>query len=69
MAKLKAYATRALNGRFGRQERRWATHGSTRWLWDEEETRKAVYYVIGAQGERMALYVGCSSWLPRGLRL
>ena len=68
MAKLKAYATRALNSRFGRRERRWAAHGSTRWLWDAEETRMAVHYVIGAQGEIMALYVGSPTWFPRGYR-
>ena len=64
MAKLKAYATRALNECFGPKKRRWATHRSTRWLWDVHEATMAVHYVIGAQGERMALYVSSPSWLP-----
>jgi len=65
MTKLKAYATRHLNRRYGRRERRWAVHGSTRWLWDVEGAIAAAHYAIGAQGERMALYVGSPAWLPR----
>lgn len=68
MAKLKAYATRSLNERYGPKKRRWAAHGSTRWLWDVHQTVIAAHYVIAGQGERMALYVSSPSWLPRGYR-
>ena len=65
MAKLKAYASRALNESFGHRKRWWAAHGSTRWLWDIHETTAAVHYVIGAQGARMSLHISSPTWLPR----
>jgi hypothetical protein len=59
---LKAYATRALNGRGidNRSQPRWARHGSTRYLWSRESVEKAVRYVIGGQGDEMAVYC-CAS--------
>ncbi|MGH9567763.1 MAG: hypothetical protein ACRD4I_17445 [Candidatus Angelobacter sp.] len=58
MNELKSYASRELNrlGRDGPDRRRWARHGSTRWLWRDEDVRRALHYVIEAQGEPMALF-------------
>lgn len=59
MNEFKSYASRALN-RLGCDEpgrKRWARHGSTRWLWKDQDVRDALRYVAEGQGERMALYV------------
>jgi REP element-mobilizing transposase RayT len=55
---LKAYATRALNerGLDNRSRPRWARHGSTRYLWTREAVENAVRYVVGRQGDEMAVY-------------
>jgi REP element-mobilizing transposase RayT len=60
--KLKAYASRALNERFGRKAKRWATHGSMVWLWDPHRLDRAVDYVVRGQGKPMALYVNTARW-------
>jgi REP element-mobilizing transposase RayT len=59
MNALKSYASRALNrlGNDGSDRKRWARHGSTHWLWTDEDTRSALQYVIDEQGEPMALFV------------
>jgi REP element-mobilizing transposase RayT len=60
MNDLKAYASRALN-QLSREEsgrRRWARHGSTRWLWKDQDVREAIRYVVEEQGEPMAVFVG-----------
>jgi REP element-mobilizing transposase RayT len=59
MNEFKSYASRELNrlGRDGRDRKRWARHGSTRWLWKDEDVRHALQYVIDEQGEPMALFV------------
>lgn len=59
MNEFKSYASRELNrqGRDGPDRRRWARHGSTRWLWQDKDVRQAVQYVVDEQGEPMALYV------------
>ena len=57
MNDLKSYASRCLNRR-GLDEpvrKRWARHGSTRWLWEQENVSAAIRYVIEEQGERMAV--------------
>jgi REP element-mobilizing transposase RayT len=58
MNALKSYASRALNRSLldspGR--RRWARHGSTRYLWDADRVSAAVGYVVSGQGETMAAY-------------
>ena len=56
----KAYASRALNQVEGgdRDRRRWARHGSTRWLWKDGDVREAVRYVVEGQGEAMAVFLG-----------
>ncbi|HEY4364302.1 MAG TPA: transposase [Bryobacteraceae bacterium] len=57
---LKAYSSRELNRIGGDQEgrKRWARHGSTRWLWKDDDVRAAVEYVVARQGEKMEVYVG-----------
>jgi len=59
---LKAYATRALNEQEidDPLQRRWARHGSTRYLWTREAVEAAVRYVVGGQGDEMAVYC-CAS--------
>ena len=51
----KAYASRRLNrmGLEGRNRKRWARHGSTRWLWKDEDDQKAICYVVSGQSEPM----------------
>jgi REP element-mobilizing transposase RayT len=55
---LKSYASRSLN-RLGSEpdRKRWARHGSTRWLWKDEDVRQAIQYVVEEQGEPMAVFV------------
>jgi hypothetical protein len=60
MNDLKSYASRLLN-KLGFDEpdrKRWARHGSTRWLWSREEVSAALEYVIDKQGCPMAVYQG-----------
>jgi REP element-mobilizing transposase RayT len=58
MNAFKSYASRGLNrlGRDGPNRKRWARHGSTRWLWKDEDVRRAIQYVVEQQGELMAVY-------------
>jgi REP element-mobilizing transposase RayT len=48
----KAYATRGLrrNGLVGPEQRVWARHGSTVYLWSDEETERCIAYVQDFQG-------------------
>ena len=59
MNEFKSYASRELNRLTsdGPERKRWARHGSTRWLWKDEDVRHALQYVIDEQGEPMALFV------------
>jgi hypothetical protein len=59
MNEFKSYASRALNrqGVDRPDRKRWATHGSRRWLWKDGDVRHALQYVIDEQGESMALFV------------
>jgi len=58
MNEFKAYASRELNRvESGPGRKRWARHGSTRWLWKDQDVMRAVQYVIDQQGEPMALFV------------
>ena len=59
MNEFKSYASRELNrlGRDGPDRKRWARHGSTRWLWRDEDLQQALQYVIEEQGEPMALFI------------
>lgn len=58
MNDLKSYASRCLNRRGTDQpvRKRWARHGSTRWLWKPEHVSAAVGYVVEEQGEPMAVF-------------
>lgn len=59
MNEFKSYASRELNHltNGGAERKRWARHGSTRWLWKDQDVREALRYVIDEQGEPMALFV------------
>jgi REP element-mobilizing transposase RayT len=59
MNALKAYASRGLNdlGIDEPNRKRWARHGSTRWLWKDENVQEAIRYVIHGQGESMEVYL------------
>ena len=58
MNDFKSYASRALNRlEPDKTRRRWAHHGSTRWLWTDQNVREAIRYVIDEQGEPMAFFV------------
>jgi hypothetical protein len=48
MKDFKSYASRGLNrlGRDGSDRKRWARHGSTRWLWKDREVQDAIRYVV-----------------------
>lgn len=51
----KSYASRALNrsGFDPPDRKRWTRHGSTRYLWKEEDISAAISYVVHEQGEPM----------------
>jgi REP element-mobilizing transposase RayT len=55
---MKAYSSRALNEFFldDAHRRRWARHGSTRYLWTARAIRAAIHYVVHEQGESMAVF-------------
>jgi REP element-mobilizing transposase RayT len=57
MNDLKSYASRCLNklGLETADRKRWARHGSTRWLWKRESVSAAIRYVVEGQGEPMAV--------------
>jgi len=59
MKDFKSYASRGLNrlGRDGSDRKRWARHGSTRWLWKDQDVQDAIRYVVEEQGEPMAVFV------------
>ncbi|MGH9721015.1 MAG: hypothetical protein ACRD8O_12440, partial [Bryobacteraceae bacterium] len=41
-----------------RGRRRWARHGSTRWLWKDQDVREAIRYVAEEQGKPRAVFLG-----------
>jgi len=58
MNSIKADASRHLN-RMGLEEpgrKRWARHGSTRWLWKPRHVSAAIQYVVAEQGEPMSVF-------------
>jgi hypothetical protein len=59
MNTLKSYASRSLNrlGNDRPDRKRWARHGSTRWLWKDEDVQEAIRYVVSGQGEPMEVYL------------
>ena len=58
MNDLKSYASRMLNqsGLDEASRKRWARHGSTRWLWNRESVSDAVRYIVEGQGVTMAVF-------------
>jgi len=58
MSALKAYASRTLNEAEIDQpdRRRWARHGSTRYLWTRGQVESATRYVVAGQGDEMAVF-------------
>jgi REP element-mobilizing transposase RayT len=58
MNDVKSYASRCLNqvGLDEEHRKRWARHGSTRWLWTREQTSTAISYVVEEQGQSMAVF-------------
>ena len=58
MLDFKSYASGELNRLKldGAGRKRWARHGSTRWLWTKEELDAAIVYVVSRQGEPMAVF-------------
>jgi len=54
----KAYATRRLNRLHldHPNRKRWARHGSTRWLWKPQHVSAAIQYVVAEQGEAMSAF-------------
>ena len=58
MSDFKVYASRHLN-RISLDEpnrKRWARHGSTRWLWKPQHVSAAIEYVIAEQGDAMSVF-------------
>ena len=58
MSDFKTYASRRMN-RMGLDEpnrKRWARHGSTRWLWKPHHVSAAIQYVIAEQGDAMSVF-------------
>ena len=58
MRDLKAYASRRLN-QMSLDEpnrKRWARHGSTRWLWKPQHVSAAMQYVVAEQGDAMSVF-------------
>jgi REP element-mobilizing transposase RayT len=60
MNDFKAYASRRLNQTSGGgpDRKRWARHGSTRYLFHRDDVQAAIRYVVEEQGEAMAVFVG-----------
>jgi hypothetical protein len=60
MNDFKSYASRYLNRMQSEQpnQRRWARHGSTRWLFEPQHVSAAIQYVLAEQGEAMSVYEG-----------
>ena len=58
MNDFKAYASRRLNGMGldGANRKRWARHGSTRWLWKPRHISAAMQYVVAEQGDAMSVF-------------
>jgi len=56
---LKAYASRQLNLAHPEEagRRRWARHGSTRYLWHRQAVDRVIQYVVSEQGDPAAMFV------------
>jgi REP element-mobilizing transposase RayT len=58
MSDFKTYASRRLNRmRIDEPNRkRWARHGSTRWMWKTKHVSAAIQYVVAEQGQAMSVF-------------
>ena len=58
MSDFKTYASRRLNCMRLEEpdRRRWARHGSTRWLWKPQHVSAAIQYVVAEQGDTMSVF-------------
>jgi REP element-mobilizing transposase RayT len=58
MHDFKTYASRRLNCMRLEEpdRRRWARHGSTRWLWKPQHVSAAIQYVVAEQGDAMSVF-------------
>ncbi len=58
MKDFKAYASRRLNRKNldHPNRKRWARHGSTRWLWKPQHVSAAIQYVVAEQGDAMSAF-------------
>ena len=63
MITFKAYASRVLNmsGVDEPARKRWARHGSTRYLWNQKNVSAAIKYVIYEQGSAMEVFEATAS--------
>ncbi len=52
----KAYSSRYINQSFLHKQKYWTRHGSTRYLWKEEQVEATIDYVVREQGEPMAVF-------------
>ena len=61
---LKSYASRGLvkAGLETSARSKWAKHGSTRYLWEEDELHRAIDYVLNGQGLDMEVHRGPEPW-------
>jgi len=66
MAQLKAAASGTLNRCGQPRDKRWAYHGSTRYLWQPHQVSAAVDYVLNQQGRPMAIYRNPEPWKAIG---
>lgn len=69
MAIMKAYASRYLNKTKldVNRSNRWTRHGSTRYLWKEEEVEATIQYVVYEQGEPMAVFENSKRYFVTGI--
>ncbi|MBI4454522.1 MAG: transposase [Acidobacteria bacterium] len=66
MNDFKAYATRTLNQKHGLlRHKNWARHGSTQYLWTQEDAEAAVCYVLFLQGRPMETYFAANVFRAR----
>ena len=63
MSDFKAYSSRRLSERLeeNKDTKRWTQHGSTRYLWTEDQISEAVEYTLERQGTVMNRYGGRNS--------
>ena len=55
----KSYVSRALNEHAADSvdRKRWARHGSTRWLFADQDVQEAIRYVVHGQGNQMEVFL------------